>query len=110
MKKIMLGLLLGALLGALDGATSWFTPEVRATLLQIIMGSMMKDGLVGIVVGVFAWKVRSVGLGVTLGAILGFALAFLVAHMQHAHYLEILTPGTIVGALLGLATQKYGTA
>jgi len=40
----------------------------------------------------------------------GFAFAFLVAQMQHAHYVEILIPGTIVGAILGYATQKTGTA
>ena len=45
-------------------------------------------------------------LGVAFGAVLGFALAFLVAYLQHAHYVEILIPGTIVGVLLGLATQK----
>jgi hypothetical protein len=35
MKKIGIGVVLGLILGALDGATSWFTPEVRAMLLQI---------------------------------------------------------------------------
>jgi ABC-type uncharacterized transport system permease subunit len=75
-------------------------------LLQIIIGSMIKDALVGIAAGIFALKVRSVTLGVAFGAVLGFALAFLVAYLQHAHYVEILIPGTIVGVLLGLATQK----
>ncbi len=110
MKKIGLGLVLGAALGAIDGATSWFTPEVRAMLLQIIMGSMMKDAVVGLLAGLFALKVRSLGAGVAFGAVVGFAFAFRVAHMQHAHYVEILIPGTIVGALLGYATQKVGGA
>ena len=110
MKKVIVGLLLGAVLGALDGATSWFTPEVRAMLLQIIMGSMMKDTLVGIIAGILALKVRSLSAGVGFAAAVGFVLAFFVAYLQHAHYVEILIPGTIVGALLGYATQKSGAA
>jgi len=106
MKKIIVGLVLGAVLGALDGGTSWFTPDVRAMLTQIIMGSMIKDAVVGILAGIFALKVRSVAAGVGFGAAVGFALAFLVAYMQHAHYVEILIPGTIVGAILGYATQS----
>ena len=108
MKKIAVGLVLGVVLGALDGATSWFTPEVRAMLMQIIMGSMMKDALVGIIAGIFGMKVRSLAGGVVFAAIVGFGLAFLVAYMQHAHYVEILVPGTLVGAILGYATQKSG--
>jgi hypothetical protein len=110
MKKIGLGLLLGAVLGAIDGATSWFTPEVRAMLMQIIMGSMMKDALVGAISGIFALKIRSIGAGVIFGAAVGCAFAFLVAYLQHAHYVEIMIPGTIVGAILGYATQKMGAA
>jgi hypothetical protein len=41
---------------------------------------------------------------------MGFALAFLVAYLQQAHYVEILIPGTIVGVLLGYATQNSGMA
>ena len=110
MKKIGLGLLLGAVLGAIDGATSWFTPEVRAMLLQIIVGSMIKDAVVGASCGIFALKVRSVGSGVVFGSVLGCALAFLVAYLQHAHYVEIMIPGTMVGMILGFATQRSGAA
>jgi hypothetical protein len=110
MKRIAVGLILGAVLGALDGATSWFTPEVRAMLVQIIIGSMVKDALVGVLAGIFGLKIRSMAACVGFGASAGFALAFLVAYLQHAHYVEILIPGTLVGAILGYATQKSGTA
>jgi hypothetical protein len=106
MKKIGLGLLLGAVLGAIDGATSWFTPEVRAMLLQIIMGSMIKDAAVGLLCGFFALKIRSIAAGIVFGAVVGLAFAFLVAHLQHAHYVEIMVPGAIVGMLLGYFTQR----
>jgi hypothetical protein len=110
MKKIGLGLLLGAVLGAIDGATSWFTPEVRAMLLQIIMGSVIKDAVVGGICGIFAMKVHGVGRGVVFGAVVGCAFAFLVAYLQRAHYVEIMTPGTIVGMILGYATQQNSAA
>jgi hypothetical protein len=47
---------------------------------------------------------------VAFGAVLGFALAFVVAALQHAHYVEIIIPGTIVGILLGYATQSASIA
>jgi hypothetical protein len=28
--------------------------------------------------------------------------------MQHGYYLEIILPGSIVGLIVGYATQKYG--
>ena len=46
----------------------------------------------------------------SLGLVMGAALAFIVAQLQHAHYLEIIVPGTIVGIILGFATQRYGAA
>ena len=110
MKKIGLGLLLGAVLGAVDGATSWFTPEVRAMLLQIIMGSMIKDAVVGAICGIFALKVRGAGSGAVFGAVVGCAFALLVAYLQHAHYAEIIIPGTVVGMILGYATARSGAA
>ncbi len=57
---------------------------------------------------VFARKVSSVPLGILFGLAVGFALAFIVAYMQHGYYLEIILPGSIVGIIVGYATQKYG--
>jgi hypothetical protein len=42
MNKVLLGLLLGAILGATDGMTAWFTPEARAEIAGIVMGSTIK--------------------------------------------------------------------
>jgi putative effector of murein hydrolase LrgA (UPF0299 family) len=49
-----------------------------------------------------------VPLGIIFGLAIGFILAFLVAYMQHGYYLEIVLPGSIVGMIVGYATQKYG--
>jgi hypothetical protein len=78
--------------------------------MQIIMGSVIKDAVVGAICGIFAMKVRGVGNGVVFGAVVGCAFAFLVAYLQHAHYVEIMIPGTIVGMILGYATQRGSSA
>ena len=108
MNKILLGLLLGTVLGAIDGASAWFTPAVRAQLAGIIIGSTVKGLIAGVAIGFFARKVNSLLLGIIFGLAVGFILAFLVAYMQHGYYLEIILPGSIVGMIVGYATQRYG--
>jgi hypothetical protein len=108
MNKILLGLLLGTLLGAIDGGTAWFTPAVRPMIAGIIFGSTLKGLVAGIAAGIFARKVNSVPLGILFGIGVGFVLALLVAIKQHGYYFEIILPGSIVGMIVGWATQKYG--
>lgn len=109
MNKILAGLLFGLILGAIDGATAWFYPETRSVIGGILVGSSIKGMLVGLVSGWFARRVQSTKWGVVLGAALGLLLAFLVALMQHEHYLEIMMPGFITGAIIGFLTQRTGT-
>lgn len=108
MNKVLLGLLLGAVLGAIDGATAWFTPAVRSMMVGIIVGSTIKGLIVGVAAGAFARKVNSVPLGILFGLGVGFVLALLVAYMQHGYYLDIILPGSVVGMIVGYATQRYG--
>lgn len=114
MNKILLGLVLGAVLGALDGATAWFTPEVRVEMATIIVGSTFKGLVGGLLIGFFARKVKSVPLGILFGLAVGALLAFAIAAMPDAvtgkhYYAEIILPGSIVGLIVGYATQRYGT-
>jgi F0F1-type ATP synthase assembly protein I len=114
MNKIMVGLLFGLILGAVDGATAWFYPEVRPVIAGILVGSSIKGMIVGLFSGWFAYKVQSTGWGILVGSALGLLFAFLVAFMDaskgKAHYLEIMIPGFIVGAIIGFLTQKIGTS
>ena len=110
MNKILLGLLLGGILGVFDGLTAWFTPEARAQIIGIVVGSTLKGLITGIAIGFFARKVRSLPLGIVFGLAVGLVLAFLVAHMQGKYYLEIMLPGGILGIIVGYATQKYGAS
>jgi hypothetical protein len=115
MNKVLLGLLLGTVLGAIDGATAWFTPEVRVEMATIIIGSTFKGLVGGILIGWFARKVNSVPLGVLFGLAIGALLALAIAAMPDAvthkhYYFEIILPGSIVGMIVGFATQKFGVA
>jgi hypothetical protein len=108
MNKTLVGLLLGAILGAVDGGTAWFTPAVRAGIIGIVIGSTVKGMIAGIAAGWFARKVESVAWGIAFGLLVGALLAYGVAAMQHGYYFEIMLPGSIVGAIVGWATQRYG--
>ncbi len=113
MNKIVAGLLFGLLLGALDGATAWFYPETRPVLTSIMIGSSIKGMIVGVFSGWFARKVQSTAWGIVVGSALGLLFAFLVAAMDATkgkpHYLEIMLPGFVVGAIIGFLTQRIGT-
>jgi hypothetical protein len=113
--KVLLGLLLGAVLGAIDGMSAWFTPEVRPEIATIIIGSTFKGLVAGVLIGLFARKVKSLPLGIIFGLAIGALLAFAIAAMPDAitgkhYYKEIMVPGSLVGLIVGYATQKFGTA
>jgi F0F1-type ATP synthase assembly protein I len=108
MNKILVGVIFGLILGAMDGATAWFTPEVRPAIAGIMVGSSIKGMIVGLFSGWFARRVHSTTWGIILGAALGLFFAFLVALMQHDHYLAIMLPGFVVGAIIGFLTQRTG--
>ena len=108
MSKPVIGILLGAILGAIDGLTAWFTPAVRDQLGGIVVGSTIKGIIAGVAIGFFAKKYHSLPIGILFGVIVGAFLAFLVALMQGGYYFEIVLPGTMVGLIVGFATQKYG--
>jgi hypothetical protein len=113
MNKILIGAGIGMVLGAVDGGTAWFYPEVRSMMAGILVGSSVKGMLVGLLSGWFARKVHSTKWGIAVGAALGLLFAFLVAAMPGAHgehhYLEIMLPGFVFGAIIGFLTQRVGT-
>jgi hypothetical protein len=108
MSKPLIGIVLGAVLGAIDGLTAWFTPAVRDQLGGIVVGSTVKGIIAGIAIGLFAKKFHSLPLGIVFGLGVGAFLAFLIALLQGGYYFEIILPGSLVGLIVGFATQKYG--
>ncbi len=111
MNKPIFGMILGGALGNLDGLTAWFTPEVRAGIIGIVIGSTFKGVIAGACIGYFAKKVNSLPLGILFGLAVGMFLAFLTALMgaengKH-YYFAIMLPGSLAGAIVGYATQKH---
>jgi hypothetical protein len=99
---------LGGILGIFDGLSALISaPETAPGIVGIVIGSTFKGLIAGLLVGFFARKVRSLPLGILCGLVVGAFLAFLVAQMQGKYYLEIILPGSLVGVIVGYATQKH---
>lgn len=114
MSKPLLGLVLGGVLGLLDGLSALFQPEAAPMIAQIVVGSTIKGLLTGVLAGVFARRMRSMLLGVAFALAVGLILSFFAAQAPDPqgkhHYLEIMLPGGLLGAIVGFATQRYGRA
>ena len=105
MSKIVLGLLVGAVLGCLDGLTAWFTPDVRAQLLGIVIGSTGKGLIAGFVAGWVGRRYNSMTAAVLTGLGVGLVLSYIVAALpgpnEPHYYLQIMLPGSILGLIAG---------
>ncbi|MDP3774579.1 MAG: hypothetical protein Q8Q85_09965, partial [Gemmatimonadales bacterium] len=81
-------------------------------IVGIVIGSTVKGIIAGVLIGWFAKKVHSLPAGITFGLVVGLLLAFAIAAMPNpdgSHYWwEIMLPGSLVGVIVGYATQKYG--
>ena len=113
MNKPVLGLILGALLGVLDGLSALLSaPEVAPQIVGIVIGSTFKGLVVGVLAGWFATRVHSVTAGIIFGLAAGALFAFLIAAMPDPsgkhYYWEIVLPGSVLGLIVGYATQQYG--
>ena len=111
MSKPIFGMLLGGFLGIFDGLTALFTPEAAPQIVSIVIGSTIKGIITGLAIGFFARKVHSLPLGIVFGLAVGLLLAWAVAAMPSPtgkhYYFEIMLPGSILGILVGYATQKW---
>jgi len=113
MKKPVLGLLLGGVLGIFDGLSALVSaPEVAPDIVGIVIGSTFKGVVAGVLIGWFATRVRSMQAGVLVGLAIGAFFAFLIAAIPQpdgTHYWwEIMLPGSVLGLIVGYATQRYG--
>jgi hypothetical protein len=108
MNKPVFGLLLGGFLGIFDGLSALVSaPETRPEIVAIVIGSTIKGLMAGVLIGLFARFVKSLPLTILFGLFVSATLAFWVAYMQGKYYLEIMLPGSILGVVVGYATQRY---
>jgi len=116
MNKPVFGLVLGGVLGIFDGLSALVSsPEVSSQIAGIVIGSTFKGLLAGALIGWFAKTVHSLPLGIVFGLIVGAALALPIAIMNsnalhHNYYWQIMLPGSIVGLIVGYATQRHEPA
>ena len=110
MSKPVVGIAAGGLLGLLDGLSAWFSPEARPMMLPIVIGSTLKGVITGLLAGLIATRKQSVPIGVVAGLLIGLVLSTIAAIGQGDHYLEIILPGMLVGAIAGFVTQRYSPA
>ena len=103
----MFATLLGGFLGVFDGLTALFTPEVRDQIVTIVIGSTFKGLVAGLLIGIFAKRVQSLAWILVFGVLVSGFFAYVVAAMQGKYYLEIITPGALVGLLVGYAAYRY---
>jgi hypothetical protein len=114
MNKPLLGIVVGGILGALDGLTALVSaPEVAPQIAGIVAGSTLKGVVVGVIAGFFARKVNSLAFGIAVGLLVGMFFAWLIARMPDPatgkhYYWEIMLPGSLAGAIVGFATQRFG--
>jgi hypothetical protein len=107
MRKPLFAMVLGGVLGAFDGLSAMLSaPETRPAIVGIVIGSTVKGLIVGALIGFFANRVRSVGWTVVFGVAVGALFAYFVAAMQGKYYAEIITPGALVGLIVGFAAQN----
>jgi len=114
MNKPLLGLLLGGVLGVFDGLSALVSaPETAPQIVGIVIGSTFKGLIVGVLIGWFARKVDSLPLGILFGLAVGALFALIIALMPDAegnhYYWQIVLPGSVLGIIVGYATQRFGT-
>ena len=113
MRKPVLGLVVGGVLGVLDGLSAWFNPEARSYMAPIVIGSTIKGLITGVIVGYVARRTNSMTAGVVTGLLAGLVLSFLAAISSDMpggpHYFEIMLPGALVGVIVGVVAQRYGS-
>ena len=114
MNKILLGVILGCVLGAFDGLSALISaPEMRPAIMGIVLGSTFKGLVAGAVIGWFARSKNNLPLGIVFGLIVGALCALPFALNPDpvtgkVYFWEILIPGSLVGLIVGYATQRYG--
>ena len=110
MNKPLLGTLLGGGLGIFDGLSALISePSVAPEIVTIVLGSTFKGVVAGALIGWFARKSTSMGATVLFGMVVAGAFAFLVAYLDgRGYWWQMMLPGSVLGIIVGYATQKYG--
>ena len=109
MTKPVLGLILGGTLGLVDGLSGFFEPSLAPMMGSVVTFSMLKGLVAGVAIGYLSQKVRSMAMGIIAGIAIAAILSLLVVlRAGRELFLDIMLPGTLLGAIVGFATQRWG--
>ena len=110
MTKPMLGLAVGGTLGLLDGLSGFLEPSLAAVMSSVITFSLLKGLVAGLTIGYVSQRVHSLAMGIFAGVAIAAALSLLVVwRAGMALFWDIMLPGMLLGVIVGLATQKFGS-
>ena len=113
MGKPLFGLVMGGTLGIFDGMTALVSaPEVAPQIMTIVIGSMGKGLLAGLVIGFIAQRLDNLPLGILAGLVVSTLVTLPIALATdpatgQKYFWEILIPGMLVGLIVGYATQRH---
>jgi hypothetical protein len=109
--KPMLGLAVGGALGLLDGLSGFLEPSLALVMGSVIMFSLLKGLVAGIATGYVSQRVHSMVAGIAAGIAITAVLSLLVIlRAGMALFWDIMLPGMLLGAVVGFATQRFGSA
>ena len=81
-------------------------------IVGIVIGSTFKGIVAGAIIGWIATRVQSPQTLLIAGLLVGAFFAFLIAAIPQpdgTHYWwQIMLPGSVLGLIVGYATQRYG--
>ena len=112
MNKILVGVIVGAVLGADRRRDGLVHARGAPQMLGIIIGSTIKGVIAGVAAGWFARRVQSVPKGSPSASSSDCCSRSRSrrCRIRHgrAYWWQIMVPGSILGGVIGWATQRYG--
>lgn len=110
LRKPIVGLVVGGTLGALDGLSGFLEPSLSTVMWSVITFSLLKGIVAGIATGYVSEGVHSMTTGILAGIAIAAVLSLLVVmHAGMALFWDIMLPGMVLGAIVGFATQRFGS-
>src|SRR5436853_6474920 len=107
--KPVLGLAVGGMLGLLDGLSGFFEPALAPVMGSVITFSLLKGLVAGVATGYVSERVHSMLLGMLARIAIAALLSLLVIMRAGLALIwDILSPGRLLGAIVGFATLRFG--
>jgi hypothetical protein len=107
--RVLFGLILGGFLGLIDSFCEFLSRNLAAKMFDVLLASTGKGLLCGLIIGLVNFRQRSPLVSVLTGMAIAAGLTYLVV-LRTGKELQwsVLLPGTLLGLVVGFATQSFG--